>query len=180
MAGRVYLKGLVRYSPVSIDNELLWRNSEITLTDNSLNFSRNDHTLISIPYTQIYSVDLSKYSGDTLVRLRFINVNRLFDEILIATSSRILNNIFKMIHGFLMWNNVDDNILAMDHLLESKILYLLHKKIPFNMIAYLLNLSKDELIYYLNKLRNHGLIDSRGHPTSIGFGLIRSLYQAMI
>jgi len=178
VGGRVYFKGLVRYSPVSIDNELLWRNSEITLTDRTLNFSKNDRVLISIPYTQIYSVDLSKYLENTLVRLRFINVDRLFDEILIATSNRILNNIFKMIQESLIRD--DDEPLVANKKLESKILYLLHKKISFNMIAYLLDLSKDELVYYLNKLRLHGLIDSRGNPTPLGFRIIRSLYQAMI
>jgi hypothetical protein len=62
---------------------------------------------------------------------------------------------------------------------EAKIVYMLYKKIPFDMIAYLLGLTKRELVNKLNYLKNRGFIDSRGAPTKRGIGLLKQLFKQL-
>ncbi len=169
---RVLLRGLVYYSPMSIDRELYWRQGEIILTPDILGIIRRSTILAKFPYSIIYDVSLSEFGGQNIIKLRYLNVEKALDEIYFIGSRKFIENIYNLI------NNICANQLKIEYRptsLDVKILYLLYKRIPIHMISYILDIDVKELIDRLNMLRSLRLIDPHGRVTKYGMRMLLSV-----
>ena len=180
MNRRILLKGYVQYSPLTFDKQLYWRAGQIILTSDSLSIVRGSSLLTSLPYTQIYSINRYPDLENNLIGLKYVNIERTFDELYLVSSPRIIENVYSVLDNVVMNSKIGQrgNNPGPDST-EAKIIYMLYKKIPFEMIAYLLGITKRELVKRLNLLKNRGLIDSRGTPTKKGLGLLKQLFRQL-
>ncbi len=168
-------RGLVKVSKGSSYNDLYDGLMEVIFDKDSMYFVRDGRVILEIPYGYLYSIEHDTGQDENEVVLRYLDPNKVYDTIYIHTSELVKKYITNILRRILM-GYVHERIDIDRDVREVmwKVLYLIYKKVPFRIIAEILDISMSELVGYLNILYRKGYLDSRGYPTFKGQALIKS------